>query len=256
MNKESFEKELVCQKLPYQLGLLRGAVNYQKWVAQVVMPFLGQRILEIGAGIGNMSRWLPVREKLILSEIDPELLSYLEQTSNVYFNQNDKVKVVHVDLESDWVKKLAQEDVDTIVSFNVMEHVLDDEKFFSDLLSILRQSKSSNLKRLITFIPAHRFAYGSFDKGYGHYRRYSRSDLLKLKNKYAPDADFFCRYFNAVGLPGWVIYGKVFKRPELDEKSILCFEKICPWVKSFDDFLHVKMRLSLGQSILSVVSFK
>ena len=241
--------------LPFQLGLLRKAVNYQKWTVEAVIPFLGKRVLEIGAGIGNMSRWLPFREKLIFSEVDSKLFPYLQKTKEIYFKRNDKVKVFKVDLDKDWVKSLQEENIDTIVSFNVMEHVQYDKQFFTDLVSIFKKSGAPNIKRLITFVPAHQFAYGSVDRGYGHYRRYLLSDFKKMKNEIIPEADFWGRYFNFVGLPGWFILGKILKKKQLDKKSILFFEKVCPWVKSFDDFLHLKLKLPFGQSVLSVVTF-
>ena len=39
--------------------------------------YMGRRILEVGAGIGNMSQWLPVRERLVLTETEPALLAVL-----------------------------------------------------------------------------------------------------------------------------------------------------------------------------------
>lgn len=43
---------------PYELSLLSQAINCQKWIARAVRPYLGERIMEVGAGIGNMSRHL------------------------------------------------------------------------------------------------------------------------------------------------------------------------------------------------------
>jgi 16S rRNA A1518/A1519 N6-dimethyltransferase RsmA/KsgA/DIM1 with predicted DNA glycosylase/AP lyase activity len=56
--------------LPFELEILKDATNYQKWAAQAILPYLGERILEVGSGIGNMSQWLPVRQKLVLSETE------------------------------------------------------------------------------------------------------------------------------------------------------------------------------------------
>jgi len=184
--------------LPFQLGLLRNAENYQKWTLESVYPYFGDRILEIGSGIGNMSRWLPVKERLILSEIDPTLFSYLQKTVEQYFKMDKRVETLKVDLDKDWKKSLENEDIDTIVSFNVMEHVQEDKLFFSDLVSILKKSKSKNPKKLIIFVPAHNFAYGSTDKYYGHFRRYTYADLKKISQDVVPEAKFSCRYFNTL----------------------------------------------------------
>ena len=66
--------------LHFELDLLARAYNYQRWVFDTIEPFLGNRILELGAGIGNMSKWLPIREKLILTEYDLEFLKLLKKS--------------------------------------------------------------------------------------------------------------------------------------------------------------------------------
>ena len=44
--------------IPFDLVTLRAAVRYQQWVIRRCAPWLGQQVLEVGAGIGNMTRWL------------------------------------------------------------------------------------------------------------------------------------------------------------------------------------------------------
>ena len=56
------------ESIPFELESLREAINYQRWIVDMISPFLGNSILEIGAGIGNISRWLPVRQRLVLCE--------------------------------------------------------------------------------------------------------------------------------------------------------------------------------------------
>ncbi|MBU4269751.1 class I SAM-dependent methyltransferase [Candidatus Dependentiae bacterium] len=241
---------------PFQLDLLRSAVKYQQWSLQAVENFLGNNILEIGAGIGNMSRWLPLKESLILSEVDSKMLPELKNTVNKTFGFNQNVEVLHINLSKDWKKDLINKNIDTIVSFNVMEHVEDDYLFFTDLVDILKQNKTNNLKRIITFVPAHKLAYNSIDKNYDHFRRYSISDLKKIKNLVIPQADFFARYFNSFGLIGWFLHGNILKRKEVTSSMVNSFETICPIIKPIDNFLQTKLKCPFGQSVFSVVSFK
>ena len=249
-NSVDFNKDV----LPFQLGLLQKAENYQKWSLEAVNSFLGNRILEIGSGIGNMSRWLPLKERLILSEINPDFFKYLESVLEKYFFNDKKATLLEVGTDSNWKEKLLKENIDTIVSFNVLEHIEKDKDFISDLLFILKNSKSNLPKRLITFVPAHQFAFGSIDLNYGHFRRYSHLDLKKIKEELIPEAKFFCRYFNFTGLIGWTICGRIMNKKDIDKNSILFFEKLCPWIKSFDDFLHLKLKFPLGQSVFSVIT--
>lgn len=256
LSDKLLEKENDLDSLPFQLGWLRRAINYQKWTFQAIEPFLGDRILEVGAGIGNMSRWLPLKERLIFSEIEPDLFCYLERTKEFYFENKENVDSILINVNDNWSENLAKENIDTIVSFNVMEHVKDDREFFAHLVNILKKSKSNKIKRIITFVPAHQFLHGTVDKYYGHFRRYSHKSLKKLKNQIVPEADFYYRYFNLVGLPGWFLLGKILRKKGLSKKSINSFERICPLIKYFDDFLHLKLKVPFGQSVLSVVTLK
>lgn len=240
--------------IPYELDSLRKAINYQKWVAETVEPFLGERILEVGAGIGNMSKWLPLRERLVLTETETQFIPILEQTVHEKLNGDSRARVERLDLTTDWVGKLSVEDFDTVVSFNVLEHIENDIEAFRQFAKILRESNSRRPKRIITFVPAHPWAYGAIDRGFLHHRRYSMKMFQELVNKAAPGAQLKMRYFNVFGLPGWVVLGRLFKRQNLGDGSVKAFEKLCPYIRGIDDFLHERLHLPFGQSLLAVVT--
>lgn len=240
--------------VPFELQLLSQAHQYQKWVADSVRPYMGQRILEVGAGIGNMSRWLPLRERLVLSEGDQGLAQELYRVIAGDFRGDSRAGVSIVDLAQDWARDYENENFDTIVSFNVLEHIEDDLKAFRDLVGILKRSRAIGPKRLVTFVPAHPWAFGSIDRTFGHHRRYSKSRLLSLAQTAAPEGDFYARHFNIIGLPSWFLMNRVLKKQNIGFGAIAAFEKLCPWVRGIDDFLHVRLRIPLGQSLLAVLT--
>src|SRR5271163_56121 len=57
---------------------LNRAPRFTKWMADVIKPYLGNRVLEIGAGIGNMTLNLIPRTVYWATDINPEYLDYLE----------------------------------------------------------------------------------------------------------------------------------------------------------------------------------
>ena len=60
------------------LDALADAPNFNRWMADTIRPFVGRRVLEIGAGIGNLTRHLARRrERYIATDIDLEHLSRL-----------------------------------------------------------------------------------------------------------------------------------------------------------------------------------
>lgn len=239
--------------VPFELQLLDAAVEYQKWVSDTVAPFLGNSVLEIGSGTGNMSRWLPQREKLVLTEAHPALFQILKKKFEG--EENKKVLIKHVDVTQDWANDLAPLDIDTIISFNVLEHIEDDHTVFRQFKSILDQSTSKK-KTIVSFVPAHQWAHGTLDQEFGHYRRYSGLNFNEIYQKVFPQANCWHRHFNLFGVPGWYIMGKVLKKRKIGLGSVKTFETICPWFRDIDDFVHVKLKLPIGQSILSVIQWE
>jgi len=238
--------------LPFELRALSGASNYQGWIYRSIAPYLGNRILEIGSGIGNMSQWLPIRERLILTETDPQLVQILKTSFSEKVSAGKPVSVHQIDIIRDELEFVRQENLDTIISFNVLEHIEDDSVALTRLCDLLRNSKASGPKRLVSFVPAHQWAYGSLDRVFGHYRRYSSRALNRLHRRVAPEAKYSSRYFNGFGLVGWMINGQVLRQQEIGMGSIATFEKLCPILAPIDDFIHRRLRIPLGQSLISV----
>jgi SAM-dependent methyltransferase len=241
-------------EVPFELQALTNAVKYQRWIFQSIEPYLGKRILEVGSGIGNMSRWLPRRERLILSENDPKLFSILKKTKD--FQNDPCVSLMELDLTAtSEIEKLAHENLDTIISFNVLEHIEDDQAALAALSKILLDGKGEFPRRIVTFIPAHDWAYGALDKEFKHYRRYSRRRWQELQKAVAPTATLTCRYFNIVGLLGWIANGKVMRKTTISDRSLALFEKICPMIRPVDYVMHNLLRVPAGQSLIAVLEF-
>lgn len=221
-----------------------------------VIPFLGNSILEIGAGIGNLSTQLPLKDKLIFTESDPYLFEVLKGNVANKFSNSTNVKTMLVDASTNWTTPLMDENLDTVVSFNVLEHIEDDQKAMKQIYNLLKMSQSSNIKRIVTFVPAHSWAFGAMDKVFKHYRRYDHQRLIKIVNSIDSSAEINYRYFNLLGLLPWIFFGRVLERDKIDQSSIKIFEKICPYTRNIDDFIHSKLRLPFGQSLVFITSFK
>jgi len=160
----------------------------------VIEPYLGRRILEVGSGIGNISRFLPKRELLTVSDVDPV---YMELLENAY-RDHDLVSVARFDLGSDEdARALARVGFDTVVCLNVLEHIEDDAAALRRLRQILPTDG-----RLVLLVPQYPSLYGTYDQRLGHCRRYDRADLETRLTR----AGFRVRArrnFNALGIAGW-----------------------------------------------------
>jgi SAM-dependent methyltransferase len=247
--------------LPFELDSLSKALNYQRWVFEAVQPYMGRRILEFGAGIGNMSRWLPVRERLVLTETEPMLLDVLRNRKAEYFGDAaSKVEIAPLDLTRDMGDPqaraaLARHALDTVVSFNVLEHIEDDRAALAMLIDALRSSNAAE-RRLVSFVPAQAWALSQLDRHYGHFRRYSAARIGELSRELAPDAMLSLTPFNALGLLGWVWSTIILKRTTIDPAAVKAYDAICRHTKHVDDFVCRTLRYPFGQSFVWVLTFR
>ena len=182
---------------------LRDAHNYFRWVFSVLRPFLGKRILEIGAGYGNFASLAANEGKQYTGiDLDKNVVDMLNNkfrgVANVSFHQADITR-------QDVMERLGAGDVDTVISMNVLEHVENTDGHLKSILSILKKG------RLIIFVPAHRCLYGTMDADAGHLRRYSKSDLRKLLDKPGLKIEKMF-YFNCLGALGWFLTGRILKQ--------------------------------------------
>lgn len=238
-------------ELSFELTSLASAKNYQEWVYRTVEPFLGKRILECGSGIGNMSQWLPARERLVLSETDPELIQEMRKRLAPKL-ADPRVEIREMKLPLQDLSSWKAEKFDTIVTFNVLEHIEDDGAAMKGLVSLLADQ---GVRRMVHFVPAHPWAYGEMDKSFGHYRRYTKTRLREICQQADPRARVSIRHFNVLGLPGWWLQGRVMGKKQIGMGSIQAFEKICRYFAPVDDFIHRNLRVPFGQSLLCVMEW-
>lgn len=248
---------MIPHELPYELAALAKAKNYQTWLSELVAPFLGARILELGAGIGNMSQHLPERELLILTDVEDHFIEALQRKFPSTQNSATEVLAAKTDAALDEI--LFSRNLDTIVSFNVLEHVDDHEGLFRRCLDALEKSQAPGPKRIVTLVPAHSWAYGSVDKALGHFRRYSRDSfatLVEQADSRQLVSSVHYRYVNIPGLFAWFLVNRILRLEKLGSGLVGAFETLYPVIRFTDDILHDRLHLPLGQSLLAVVTLK
>lgn len=113
-------------------------------------------------------------------------------------------------------------------------------------------------KRIVSIVPAHQWAFGEVDKAFEHCRRYSSRSFRRLLNAAGAEPltrkNFRFRYLNLPGLFGWWFNGRFLGRHEIGTTNIRAFETLCPIIRPVDDFLHNRLRIPLGNSLLAVTS--
>lgn len=238
--------------LPFELDVMASAHRYQEWVFDRVRPYLGERILEVGSGIGTMTSWLVRHAPTVATDIDPSLLKWLSEAAGGWTTRPIGPHVF--DIANDLRDQKWLAGIDTVVSFNVLEHIPDDLAAVRGMFAVLRESSAPGCRRLIIFVPAHQWAYGTVDETFEHCRRYTKRSMTELIMAAQPSPlRMRLRYFNTFGLPGWVVLGRVLRKPTFGEGSVRGMERMVPVFRQLDPLLHGWHDLPLGQSLLCVV---
>ena len=210
------------------LKAMARARRYNQWMYQTLEPFLGERILEVGSGIGNLTLFLEGRELLILSDIDPR---YVQRLRNLYQGRHS-IQVISLDLENPTdLASLATYRLDTVVVLNVLEHVADDRSALRQLHGILSPGG-----RVVLLVPRGRRLYNSVDRAIGHHRRYEEPELRQALEStgFAVEA---VQHFNTLGRLAWWINGSILKRRSLSPKALSLMNLCVPLFRLADHWL-------------------
>ena len=97
--------------------------------------------------------------------------------------------------------------------------------------------------KLILLAPAYNFLYCDLDKNLGHYRRYTTRSLAGLLKKNQM-AIIEKNIFNLAGIAGWFIWGKLFRKQQLQPGSMGIFNKAVPFIRLADRLILRKTGLS------------
>ncbi len=209
--------------------------NNNWWVYKKIEPFLGKKILELGSGIGAISKYLVKKNrKVTLTDINKKYTTYLKRR----FVGNPHVEVKNIDiLNIDTV--FSEGEFDTIIGINILEHIEHDIESIKKLKKVL--IKEGNL---ILLVPAHKSLFGKLDSKLGHFRRYSRDELkTKLKNEgfYIERIEFM----NFLGAVGWFINFKLLRRERMSKLVIQIFDGTIPVIAFIERFLKFPFGLYL-----------
>src|SRR5438874_8227998 len=126
--------------------------RYNRWIWERVQPYVGQRVLEVGAGAGAMTRFLYGRELIVATDKETP---YVDRLRNA-FRRRPGIIVERLDLESDDAVDLSRYSFDTATLINVLEHTSDDEAALRRVHQLLQPGG-----RIIVFVPAGRDLFGT-----------------------------------------------------------------------------------------------
>lgn len=237
---ENASSTLISEPFVYsgtELEAMAQARNYCQWILRYFVPYLGERIVEIGAGSGTFSQ-------LLLDRGNTVQLVLFEAAANLLPLLRGRFTDPRVQLQCGPFDPLVlTQPPDSVVLVNVLEHIREDDLLLSQIHSSLRKGGS-----LLLFVPACKWNFGTLDEAFDHYRRYTGPELeRKIQN-----AGFRLerrRYINFIGIGSWFLAGKVLRQKTIKASQVRWYDR---WVIPWSFKLEQLCAPPVGQSLLAV----
>jgi SAM-dependent methyltransferase len=221
----------------FEFEALAQAQNYRRALFAEFGPYLRGDVVEVGAGIGQMTAHLvrmPGVNRAIAIEPDRGFCA----RHRAQFPAHELVEGTAANLPAGtaW---------DAILSINVLEHIRDDEDELKRYAGLLRERRGA----LCLFVPARPEIYAPIDKDFGHFRRYTKAEL-RGKLTGAGFEIVRLHYFNCVGYFAWWLSFCLLKRHRFEGEQVRFYDRmIFPVVHAVESRI---IRPPFGQNLLAV----
>jgi len=219
----------------FEFEALAEAKNYRQALFDEFRQFLKGNVVEVGAGIGQMTDYLArIPEVKRALALEPEPAYCVRHRARAPDHEIIQGTVAALPPGAFW---------DAILSINVLEHIRDDEGELKSYSELLRERRGV----LCLFVPARPEIYGPIDKDFGHFRRYTAPGL-RLKLLGAGFDIVRLDYFNCAGYFAWWVNFRLLKKRGFERGKVRFYDRIIfPAVHAFESKIA---RPPFGQSLI------
>ena len=209
------------------LGRLARAPRFNAWMADTIRQYCGQRVLEIGSGVGNLTRRLVPRSQYVASDINPLYLDTLHALAA----ERPYMRASYCDVTDSQSFPPVDGGYDTVVCLNVIEHVKDDASALTNIYRALRPGGTA-----IILVPHGQWNFGTLDDVLGHFRRYSDESVRAV----AGQCGFSIKkvfQFNRIGTPAWFLNARILRRTTFGLVQIWSLNLLTPLFRLLEPVL-------------------
>lgn len=234
------EREQPFKYVGSELALFSKAKNWKGYFAERIVPYLGDRVLEVGAGLGGTTKILCTGQhnRWVCLEPDSAFVEELEQQIQLGALPGCCEAMEGI-LPS---PQLLPKSFDAILYIDVLEHIEQDGEELKKAVEYLAPGGN-----LIVLSPAHNWLFSPFDEALGHFRRYSRKTLAALN---PPDVELKrLEYLDSVGLMASLANRMLLKQRMPTEEQIGFWDRSMVTVSRRLDPL---LGFAVGKSIIAI----
>lgn len=221
----------------FEFEALKEAANYRNALIHEFRGYLKGGVIEIGAGIGQMTahlRELEAIQQLIAIEPDPKLAA--QHRDQFPGHELYEGTIENAPADGPW---------DAILSINVLEHIEEDEQELKRYSALLQPRNG----HFCVLVPARPEIYAPIDKDFGHFRRYTKPEL-RSKLEAAGFEIERLYYFNFVGYFAWWMNFGVLKKRVFEINKVRVYDRlIFPAVHFVESNF---LRPPIGQSLVAI----
>lgn len=199
--------------------------GYNEWLYSKVNRYVGEEVIEVGSGIGNLSRLLLEKNRLVCTDSDQ---FYVDRLSQKYGHLNN-VRIYRADpSQKDFLSHAEEADFDSALCINLLEHESDDAGV---LRNVARALKAGGY--VIVMAPNGPNLYSKLDESLGHVRRYDEASMRSVIEQAGLDV-VEVKGCNRLSALGWRVLGKWFGRREVSPRHISVLRLILPLIRLTD----------------------
>lgn len=231
-------EDLPADAVSTSLAILSTLYHYNLWIFDMVRDHLGPTVVEVGAGVGNITQFLLNAERLVCLEPFEPYRDYLTRRFAKHLN----VQVVPHPIGQCPNADVPAGEFHSVLCLNVLEHIADDVEALRRMKQLLRPDG-----RVIVLVPALPVLFGRMDRAMGHHRRYTLGSLRRAFHT-AGLKPAWGRYMNLAGAFGWWWQGRVLKKSQISASKAEMFNRIVPILSAFERLIPIL----IGQSVVVV----
>jgi glycosyltransferase involved in cell wall biosynthesis/phospholipid N-methyltransferase len=208
------------------LERMNRAPRFTTWMADVIRPYVGNRVLEVGAGTGNMSVHLMPRSVYWATDVNPHYLDYLAT-----------LRATRPYMQVGYTNAMeaksfpAEQSFDTVVCLNVVEHVQDDVGALRNIWNVLDDGG-----RAVILVPCGPWLFGTLDTVLGHFRRYTQPQLEEVAQQAGFQIERMLK-FNRPGVFAWWLNGSILHKKTFALGQIRILNFLTPLFRLLDPIL-------------------